>query len=439
MSKNLIIAALLGLCLASAAVLVPRGLERLINHRGGAWQHDPENAEWLLSESAQSLIAEAYEGLSEKAAVVDQRVNVVSFGQAEAVSSDDSNRDAKDEPSTSDDSANESYINPQLLSWKFPRARFASRVYLSAAGIHGPRRADEAYLTRLFRLARAVPQTHRFSLVAHDQRYSSEGEAQPEQTPYYVANDFVWELAQRYPQRFTSMISIHPYREDAVEALKKWAKRGVKNVSWVPVSQVIDPADERLEAYYQVLVDNGMVLHTDLGDDRGLNSDFPDYGNPLLYRRALDQGVTVIMARCASNLRFGDPENAEAPERPAYEWFIQLANNSDYAGHLYGDMSGLTHETRVPDGLNALLQSPQVFPQLVYASDYPTSAISAATNLTRLQDNKFITEAQARDLREIYSFNPLLFDFVLKRLVRLPQTDLGFAADIFTRKVTATN
>ena len=43
----------------------------------------------------------------------------------------------------------------------------------------------------------------------------------------------------------------------------------------------------------------------------------------------------------------------------------------------------------------------------------------------------FITAAEREALNEIYDYNPLLFDFVLKRTIRHPETKQKLAASVF--------
>jgi len=400
------------------AALVPYAVDRLVQRIGGASNYAPEDAEWLLSESAQALVTKAYKGLAKNSPVIDHHVHAISLGQ-------------RDGPEFS----NRSYVNPEMLSWRFPRTHLRGLVYLNAAGISDELRADDLYLSRLLRLVRSLPKKQRLKLVAVDQRYNREGEAQPEQTPFYVDNEYVWHLSQQHPDTLSAVISVHPYRKDAIETLEKWAKRGVKTVKWLPNLQDIDPADERLEVYYQTLIDNNLTLLTHTGDDQGLSGGNPEYGNPLRYRRALQQGVRIIMAHCASTGMFPDPDDSEAEPRPGYEWFLQLLKDEAYAKNLYGDISGLTHRNRDPASLTKILQSPQIFDHLLYGSDYPLPAINAVVDLKMLEEAGFIKAEQVPDLQEIYNVNPLLFDFVLKRSVRLPQTDLGLPDAVFTREI----
>ena len=59
---------------------------------------------------------------------------------------------------------------------------------------------------------------------------------------------------QRFPHRFESAASIHPYRRDAVDALATAAGRGARAVKWLPNSIGIDPAAPRCDAFYAALV-----------------------------------------------------------------------------------------------------------------------------------------------------------------------------------------
>jgi len=46
-------------------------------------------------------------------------------------------------------------------------------------------------------------------------------------------------------------------------------------------------------------------------------------------------------------------------------------------------------------------------------------------------DEGLVTEGERELLNEIYDFNPLLFDFVFKRTVRLPGRERGFPPEVF--------
>lgn len=408
------------LALAAVTVLLCAAGQALVRHMGGTWRHAPEEARWLLSDRTQALVARAYEGL--EGPVHDHRVHLFSLGQVTGQRYD-----------------NRSFVQERFLhGWQLP-SRLLGAVYRHAAGVRDLDRADGEYAARLVRLARSLPGEHRLRLVALDQRYDSDGRPLPDRTPYYVDNDYVADIAGRHPELFSPVISVHPFRRDALEALERWAERGVRAVYWWPAVQHFDPADERLDPYYQALVEHDLTLLTRTGGGGRLATDAPTaYGSPWGYRRALDQGVQVVLGHIGSGTRYTDPAadgdtGGDAARVSGITLFLRLLRERGADGRLYADIGGAIQADRVPDALAGLLQHPDAFDRLVYASDYPLPSANAAIDADALAEHGFVTADQAAALAEIYDVNPLLFDFVAKRLMRLPHTDLGLPAGVFTR------
>jgi mannonate dehydratase len=69
--------------------------------------------------------------------------------------------------------------------------------------------------------------------------------------------------------------------------------------------------------------------------------------------------------------------------------------------------------------------------RLVNGSDYPLPAVNLLIRTRPLVKQGYISNSEAESLKEIYDYNPLLFDFVLKRTLRLPGTTRSFPASIF--------
>ena len=67
----------------------------------------------------------------------------------------------------------------------------------------------------------------------------------------------------------------------------------------------------------------------------------------------------------------------------------------------------------------------------VNGSDYPLPAINALIWTRSFVRNGFITAEERRALNEIYDYNPLLFDFVLKRTMRHPETGQKLGPSVF--------
>jgi hypothetical protein len=83
--------------------------------------------------------------------------------------------------------------------------------------------ADEEYVARLVRLARNMGHRSRFRILAFDKHYDAAGNVDLKKTHFYLPNRYVVELAEKYPDIFLPVISVHPYRPDALEELDRWA------------------------------------------------------------------------------------------------------------------------------------------------------------------------------------------------------------------------
>ena len=86
-----------------------------------------------------------------------------------------------------------------------------------------------------------------------------------------------------------------------------------------------------------------------------------------------------------------------------------------YHGRLYGDLAAVTESSRVGPPLARIVQTTAWHGRLLNGSDYPLPGLMPAFSMDRLVSAHFIDPPQAQVLREIRRYNPLLFDFVLKR------------------------
>ena len=87
--------------------------------------------------------------------------------------------------------------------------------------------------------------------------------------------------------------------------------------------------------------------------------------------------------------------------------------------------------TRFGEPLEVLLSRPDLHSRLVNGSDYPLPASNIVVRLSPMVKRGFLTESEADHLRAIYAWNPLVFDFALKRSVRHPETGVRFAPEVF--------
>jgi mannonate dehydratase len=156
-------------------------------------------------------------------------------------------------------------------------------------------------------------------------------------------------------------------------------------------------------------------------------------------RGALDAGVRVIAAHCASLGTFADLDAPESsrPERPSFELFLRLMRDPRYP-RLYGDLSSMNQVHHDPALLAVLLRAIELHPRLLYASDYPLPAVRWVVSPRRHVVAGLLDPADRPTIDEIFESNPLLFDVVLLRALRVVDGDreLRFARETFeTRRV----
>ena len=86
---------------------------------------------------------------------------------------------------------------------------------------------------------------------------------------------------------------------------------------------------------------------------------------------------------------------------------------------------------RMPEPMLTILKRQDLHARLVNGSDYPLPAINSLIWTRSLARDGFISAEERQALNEIYDYNPLLFDFVLKRTLRHPQTKKKLAPSVF--------
>src|SRR5262249_49149185 len=147
-------------------------------------------------------------------------------------------------------------------------------------------------------------------------------------------------------------------------------------------------------------------------------------------RAALDAGVRVVVAHCASLGEDRDLDRgALGPYVPSFELYARLMNEPRYEKNLYGDISALTQLNRAHPALARVLQEERWHARLLNGSDYPLPGVMPIYSVEYLASLKLIAPAAAPVLREIRRHNPLLFDFVLKR--SLDSNGKRFAPRVF--------
>lgn len=374
---------------------------------GGDFKGAPEEMEAHLSPGAKALIERAFSDVKPEE-LVDHHVHIVGLDKAQGTE-----------------------VNPRVLSWWRILDYAKTSVYLSGSGVNDKKDANNQYIERLVSLIKADAHHGKYHILAFDHNYNEDGTINYAKSEFYTSNEYVVSLAKQYPDIFVPVISVHPYREDAIEELTKYAEQGVRWIKWLPNAQNIDASSPRLDEYYRTMKKYNMVLLTHTGEEKAVHAkDDQRFGNPLLFRRPLDMGVKIVMAHCAS---LGEDENLDNPGHkvPSFDLFMRLMDNPKYEGLVYGEISAMTQFNRLPRPMLTLLERADLHHRLVNGSDYPLPAINIVIQTRALVKYGMITKQEREYLNEIYKYNPLLFDYVLKRAIRHPKTGKGFDKAVF--------
>ncbi len=319
------------------------------------------------------------------------------------------------------DSASGVYVNPAMTRPANPLLYARFLFYLNAGCVHdAPGKIDETYVARLLNLVEGMRPGFKTMLFAFDATVDARGEPQLADTMFHVPNEYAAQVARRHPTHFEWVASVHPYRADALDRLTKAVQSGARAVKWLPNAMLIDPAAPRCDPFYDALVRFDLPLITHAGFEAAVHSpEGQSFGNPLRLRRALDRGVRVIVAHCASLGEDADLDiGPNGPRVSSFALFSRLMGERRYDGRLFGDISAMILRNRVGETLARVLERTDWHARLVNGSDYPLPGILPIVSVDGLVRDGFLAPELGPVLRELREYNPLLFDFVLKRHLR---------------------
>lgn len=381
----------------------------LIQAIGGAFTRRPEELDQKLSVNASDLVKRAFDDIdSDK--LIDHHVHVAGLGVG----------------------GTNNFVNRKMRTWAHPFHRIKFKVYMSSAGVADEDKADAQVVERLASLVSSIRGHGKHRLLAFDKHYRRDGTVDLEKTEFYVPNEYVFELAERFPELFVPNISVNPYRPDALAELEKWARRGARIVKWLPNAMGIDPCDPKCDPFYVKMKELDLILLSHGGEEKAVEAEEDQkLGNPLLLRRALDHGVKVIVAHCAGLGTNEDLDSKDRKQVDNFDLFLRLMDDKRYEGLLFGEISAMTQFNRLGK-LRTILAREDLHERIVNGSDYPLPAVNILIRTRPLVKEGYITTDEADSLKQIYDFNPLLFDFVLKRTLKLPGSHKRLPASVFT-------
>jgi predicted TIM-barrel fold metal-dependent hydrolase len=323
-------------------------------------------------------------------------------------------------------------VNPRLLSWWSPVRHFQFLAYCDAGRITDLEHAEQQYVERLIALVRGMPKHGKFGLLAFDARHGPDGTRDDDRTEMFTPDSWPISIAREDPDLFVPIISVHPYRKDALDALVRGAQAGARYVKWLPNAMGIDAADPRCDAYYDKMKALGLSLLTHTGSEEAVHAaEDQEFGNPLRLRRALDRGVKVVLAHCASAGTNQDLDDPNHPQVDAFDLFLRIMDDPKYVGLAFGEISTLTQRNRCGRPLATMLERTDLHERLINGSDYPLPAFNVLYSTKQLQGLGYITAEERALLNEVYDVNPLLYDLVLKRCVKHPSSGTRFPPSVF--------
>ncbi|MDM8564738.1 amidohydrolase family protein [Candidatus Halobeggiatoa sp. HSG11] len=318
------------------------------------------------------------------------------------------------------------WVNPSSLSLLDIKQYGQFRFYLNASCPTPKLPVDVGFIERLKSLqwGRGI----KFVLLAFDYTYNEHGKRLTEKTAFYAPNSYAAKIHQQFPHTFEWLASIHPYRKDCVEALEAAFIKGARGVKWLPPAMGMNPASPLCDRFYKAMAHWDIPLLCHSGDEKAVHgTNTQTYGNPLNLRRALEHGVKVIIAHCGSLGKNIDTDKGKnGPLVSNFDLFTRLMDEGN--NNLFGDISAITQTDRV-FALKTLIKRTDWHSRLLYASDYPLPGIIPLVSLRQLQNQHYITEQQANILEQVRHYNPLLFDFVLKRHLKVDKQ--GFNKTVF--------
>lgn len=204
-------------------------------------------------------------------------------------------------------------------------------------------------------------------LLALDEVYDEAGVRRMDITNLYVSNRYVAGLAEKNP-RVLFGASIHPFRPRWWEELDFCVNHGAVLCKWLPSAQGINPSHPQCLDFYKALREANLPLLCHVGPEASIpaaDDAFKVYNQPVRLKPALDAGVRVIFAHCATPLL--DPGTHYEDFEQLLDLFRQDAGASE--PRVFADLSALLIGTREEYIKQIVQKMPQ--DRLLFGSDYP--------------------------------------------------------------------
>lgn len=324
------------------------------------------------------------------------------------------------------DSGSGCTVHPSMDQWWRPLEMLRKRVILNAACVDASKATiDQQYVRRLHELAQDFPAGARWWLFAFAHAADDDGRERADWSTFHVPDAYATDVAVRHAARFDWVASIHPYREGAVQHLQRAAEQGARAVKWLPSAMNIDPESTRCRPFYDLLARLRVPLIIHCGEEAAAPGARQEaFGNPLKVRTPLAHGVPVIVAHAASLGHALDTDKPSAPEVPAFDLWARVMQEQRGSGLLMADISAVFQRNRTAAAWRQIVGRDEWHGQLLNGSDYPLPGVMPLFVPHKLVDAGLLAATAVPTLLALREHNPLLFDFVLKRQLRVGQARL---------------
>ena len=259
---------------------------------------------------------------------------------------------------------------------------------------------DTAYVELLVRWLRESTLTHAV-LLAHEEVYSGGGE-KLKFGSFYIPNDYLFAVCRENPELLPA-VSIHPARADALDELDRCLEMGAVMMNCLPNCHNIDTRLSRYRRFWERMAASRLPLLAHTGGEHTVPVYDEKLAHPEMLTGALDCGVTVIAAHCATR--------SSARGR---DYLHDLIHMMGQYHNLYADLSALNLPYRSA-GLVEVLRRPELHPRLLHGSDFPVPVQASWAKMRRL-----ITPSEAARCGAMK--NLLARDYRLKEAVGFPES-----------------
>lgn len=329
------------------------------------------------------------------------------------------------------------WFNPDMDSYWHPILKLQKQFYMNGGCVREDE-VDNSYVSRLVQLSSEMPAGYKSMLFAFDWYHDQQGKPDKAHSIFHVPDQYVANIAKRYPQHFEWVASIHPYRQDCIDALERAHTQGARAVKWLPSGMGIDPASPKCDRFYQKLQALNLPIISHTGRESAVQGGDQSYGNPLKMRRALDAGVRVVLAHCASDGHDEDLDDGKQSVK-SFDLFSRIMDTPAYETLVFGEISALTLINH-SSAIKPILARQDWHHRLINGTDYPLPGIVPLISTHQLAWMGLLKDEHLPFLQELRHYNPLMFDFAVKRLMRFEGKALNkqiFETRPFFEKVKA--